>query len=191
MAEDKQKINSMLLFEIIGRPPEHLAATLNGIISQIDTENGTKVRSKKIAEPKKLDQKTGISNTQGGEFKIEESEFYSSFAEVELETENIETLVMLMFKYMPAHVEILSPENIRMSNGGWSEILSELIRRLHGYDEVARVMQVEKSVLENQLRALLNKNKVEVHPIDNSQEKGKKKAKSKTTPKSKTNSKKK
>ncbi len=153
MANEKPKMKAMLLFEIIGRPPEHLTEALKGIIMQMGSENGIKVKENKIAEPKKMEQKTGMTTPEGG---IQENEFYSSFAEVEIEADDLLSLTTLMFKYMPAHVEIISPENITLSNGNWSEILSELIRRLHGYDEVARVLQVEKTVLENKLRSLIN-----------------------------------
>jgi len=37
-------------------------------------------------------------------------------------------------------------------------ILNELTRRLHGYDEVARVIQIEKNILEKKLREILSKN---------------------------------
>ncbi|MBU2053251.1 MAG: hypothetical protein KJ721_03335, partial [Nanoarchaeota archaeon] len=64
-------------------------------------------------------------------------------------------LVILLFKYMPAHIEIVSPELIALTNNGWGDILNELARRLHGYDEIARVMQVERTMLENRLKEVL------------------------------------
>jgi len=33
--------------------------------------------------------------------------------------------------------------------------LNELTRRLHGYDEIARIIQVEKNALEKKLKAVL------------------------------------
>ena len=73
---------------------------------------------------------------------------------MEIEADKIETIAMIMFKYMPANVEIVSPEKITLSNLSWGEVLSELIRKLHAYDEVARVIQVEKAILEKKLAAL-------------------------------------
>jgi len=64
-----------------------------------------------------------------------------------------------MFKYMPANVEVMEPELIALSNNGWSDILSELTRRLHGYDEVARVLQVKNEQLEQKLKELTPKEK--------------------------------
>ena len=140
--EETKGINVVLIFEVIGRPPEHLTETLNGIIKKIGEEKGVEVRNQKVNEPVLMK---------------EQKDFYTSFAEVEVEVEQIMYLAMLMFKYMPAHIEIVSPEMISLTNNGWGEILSELTRRLHGYDEVARVIQTEKTILERKLKELMDK----------------------------------
>jgi hypothetical protein len=142
-ADDETKgIGAMLIIEVIGKPPEHLTETLNEIIEKIGEEKDVEVVSKNLKEPVLMkDQK----------------DFYTSFAEVEIKVEEIVILAGLMFKYMPAHVEVISPELIALTNNGWTEILSELVRRLHGYDEVARILQVEKGVLEKKLRELMPK----------------------------------
>ena len=142
----KKKILSTLIFEIIGKPPEYLIETLEDIIKQMNEEKGVKVINKKINEPIVMQ---------------ENKEFYTTFAEVDLEVEEISQLAIIMFKYMPAHVEVLSPELIALSNGGWSDILTELTTRLHGYEEVTRIATYEKSILEKKLRGLLGPNQEE------------------------------
>jgi|TARA_Y100000310_G_scaffold319661_1_gene375202 hypothetical protein len=137
--EETKDIKANLIIEIIGKPAEHLVATLEDIIKQIDGEKGVKVVNKKIKEPVAFEKQKG---------------FFTTFAEIEIEVEDILILNILMFKYMPAHVEIISPELIILSNNGWNDILNELTRRLHGYDEVARVIQTEKRILENKLRQI-------------------------------------
>ncbi len=134
-------IRVMLIIEVIGRPPEHLIETLENIIKRIGEEKGVVVKSKKINEPKLMKDK---------------KDFYSSFAEIEVEVEEILYLAVLMFKYMPAHVEIIEPELIALTNNGWNDIFNELTRRLHGYDEVARILQLERAILEKKLREVLS-----------------------------------
>lgn len=134
-------IRAMLILEIIGRPPEHLTKTLEELIKKIDEEKGSVVKAKTIKEPVLMkDQK----------------DFYTSFAEIEVEVEEIANLAILMFKYMPAHIEILSPELIALTNNGWSDILSELTRRLHGYDEVARVLRLQNNQMQEKLKKLMD-----------------------------------
>jgi len=146
---NEENIRAMIVLEIIGKPAEHLTETLEDLIKKIDEEKGVQVKSKKINEPIIIkDKKTGKDNEHG---------FYTTFAEVEVEVEEILLLAILMFKYMPAHIEIIEPELIALTNSGWSDILSELTRRLHGYDEIARVLQVEKDILEKKLREILDK----------------------------------
>jgi len=106
---ETKNIRVMMVIEVIGRPPEHLTETLNNIIKQIDEEKGVDVKEKKMGAPVLMkDQK----------------DFYTSFAEIEIEVEEILDLAMLMFKYMPAHVEIISPELIALKNNGCNEIFN-------------------------------------------------------------------
>lgn len=137
-------IRAILIIEVMGRPPEHLTETLENMIKQIDGEKGIRVVEKKIHEPVEIKDK---------------KDFYTNFAEIEVETEQILHVSLLMFKYMPAHIEILSPELIALTNNGWNEIINELARRLHQYDEIARVIQVEKAILEKKLKEILGSNK--------------------------------
>ena len=137
-------IGAAFIIDVIGKPPKHLTDTLENMIKDIDKEKGVKVVSKKINKPTLMkDQK----------------DFYTAFAEIEIEAEEIFDIVILMFKYMPAHIEILTPELIALTNNGWNEILNEVARRLHGYDEIARIAQTEKVILEQKLREVLENKK--------------------------------
>ena len=139
--EETKGIAVMMIFEVIGRPPEHLTKTLNDLIGKISEEKGVSIKEKKISSPTLMkDQK----------------DFYMSFAEIEVEVEEILSVAILLFKYMPAHIEIIYPELIALTNNGWNDILNELARRLHGYDEVARVISVERNILEKKLREVMD-----------------------------------
>lgn len=142
--KDTKNIEATMIIEVLGRPPEHLVETLNNIINSIDKENGVKVLSKKINEPVLLKDR---------------NDFYTSFAEIDVKVNHITHIAMLVFKYMPAHIEIVYPEFIALQNASWNEVFNELARKLHGYDEVARIIQVEKKILENKLREVMEKQK--------------------------------
>lgn len=135
-------IRAELIIEVIGKPANHLTETLNKIIEEIDKEKGVRVLKKKVHEPKQIK---------------DQQEFFSDFAEIEIEVEDILYIMIIMFKYMPANIEIISPEVIALTNNGWNDIFNELARRLHGYDEVARILQIEKDILEKRLREVLEK----------------------------------
>jgi hypothetical protein len=133
------KIRAMIVLEILGRPPEFLTENLNDLIKKIGEEKGVKIKETKINPPILMK---------------EQKDFYTSFAEIELETDNLLYLAILMFKYMPAYIEIISPENISLKNSEVNDIFNELARRLHGYEEIARILQTEKGILEKKLREL-------------------------------------
>jgi len=142
--QETKGIRSTIILEIIGKPPEHLIETLEELMKKISEEKGVQVLGKKINEPILMK---------------DSKEFYTTFAEVDIEVEDILYLAIVMFKYMPAHVEVVEPELIALTNNGWTDILSELTRRLHGYDEVARVIQIQNAQMQKKLRELLPKNK--------------------------------
>jgi hypothetical protein len=154
-SDEKQKIKAIIMLEVIGKPPEHLVDALEDLIKNLDEEKGVEVQKKDIKKPRPMEKKIGIT-TPEGETKSQ-SEFYTTFAEVEIELEEISLLAYLMFKYMPAHIEIISPALVSLTNNGWNELFNELSRRLHGYNEVARVLQVEKDILERKLKVLMGK----------------------------------
>lgn len=160
MSSDDKKINAVFILEVLGRPKEFLVETLEDLIKKIDEERGVKVKNKKINEPVLIkDQK----------------DFYTSFAEIEVETGSLMQVMILVFKYMPAHVEITSPQNVTLTNTDFDDVLNELTMRLHGYEELARIMQNEKTILENKLREVINIKKESKVDEENKKQKGKKK----------------
>ena len=140
MSLNNQKISVMMIFEVVGRPPEHLTETLNDIIEKINNEEGVNVTERKINEP------VLMKNQQ---------DFYTNFAEINLEIKDISLLSALSFKYMPAHIEIVEPENFSIANNEWNGLFNEIMRKLHTYDEVARNIQMEKQILERKLKSLM------------------------------------
>ena len=140
--EGETSIQAALIFEVLGKPPEHLTETLQSLIKKVGEEKGIKVTSSKIHDPKEIEENKG---------------FFTTFSEVEVEVENVINLIVVMFKYMPSHIEILYPEKIQITNQTLSDFMSGIIGRLHQYDEVARVLQNEKTILESKLKDILGK----------------------------------
>ena len=130
-----EKIKLMVIVEMMGKPPEHLIQTLSSHVDKMKEEKGIKVIGKKISEPK----------------KIENSDLFSTFAEVELEISDIEQLMMILFRYMPSHIEIIEPESIRINNFDLNTLCNEITRRLHDYDTIAKTIGYENQILQKKL----------------------------------------
>ena len=132
-------ITAVLIVEVLGKPPEHLTEALKEIAEKMGTIAGIEVTDATYNTPAPV---------------AKQPELYTAFAEIEVALESVNHLVTLMFNFMPAHVEILTPEKLTMNNNSWNDILNELGRRLHQYDGLAKMLQMEKKVLEDKVRAL-------------------------------------
>jgi len=142
MTKETKGIRAVLILEIIGKPSEHLVKTLEEIIEKINSEKGVVVEEKKIKKPVLMK---------------DSKEFYTTFGEVEVDVETISQLTNLIFKYMPAHIEVIEPELIALTNNGWSEILTEITQKLHRYDEIARILEMQNSQMQQKLKGLEKK----------------------------------
>lgn len=160
-----EKINAILIMEVLGKPKEYLKEILEGIVDKISKIEEVKIVNKKIAEPKELENNKDL---------------YTSFAEVEIETDMIR-LMSIVFNFMPSHVEIVTPENLRITNSDMNMFFNELAKRLHQYDEIAKTVLMERA----QMAEMIKQGKIKIESEKNieeiiSPEKVKKKKKSRT-----------
>lgn len=133
------EIEFSMIIEMMGRPVDYLKNTIEQMMLVIEKEQGIKLVSKKVHEPKKLEDKNMAQ------------ELFTTFAEVRVKAE-MAKMFYIVSKYMPSHIEIISPENVKMSNSEFSSLLTEFAVRLHRYDEIAKGALIKNQILENQLR---------------------------------------
>lgn len=132
-----EKMKVSVVLEILGRPAEHIKETLTTLVLRMGAEKGMKIIDKTIHEPVSAkDSKT----------------LFTTFAEVDLELDSIESYFTLIFSYMPAHIEIISPENISINNSDLNGLAGILTQRLHQYDSIAKQMLNEKQFLLEKLK---------------------------------------
>lgn len=132
-----EKVRSIVILEIMGKPDNYVRESAEALVKQAGQEKGIKIENSKIADMKKLD--NGL---------------FSTFAEIELTAENLLSLIDFMFRYMPAHVEIIEPANIALESFDLNSILNGLIIKLHRYDELTKILAIEKDILIRQLTEL-------------------------------------
>ena len=165
-----EEIRAMFIFEVLGRPPEHIKKGLGDFIDKLGENKGVCIINKKVHEPKPVERKD-----KNGETKIIEN-FFSTFAEVELKVEDLNLIFQIVLNMLPSHVEIIEPEELRLKNFDLSGALSELTIKLHKYDEVAKAIILEKNNLVRKIQELEKKikelesnkgNKIEVEDKGN------------------------
>jgi hypothetical protein len=138
------KIKARFIFEMLGKPPEFLKENLENHVKSLENEN-VKILSKKIHEPKLLKNE-----------KSEANSLYTSFAEVELEIDNLNLVFAIVIRMLPSHIEIVEPSELDLKNFDLSAILSDLAIKIHKYDEVAKVLMMERDGFAMQLNKIRN-----------------------------------
>jgi len=127
-----EKIRATMIFEILGRPAEHIKTALASLVDKIGAEKGIKVIEKTIHEPTEVK---------------ESKDLYTTFAEVSVEFDSLANYFGTIFTYMPANIEIISPVKFDISNLDLNELGNKLIARLHEYDSITKKFIYERNFL--------------------------------------------
>ncbi len=132
------EIKALFIFEIMGRPPEHIKNTLGELVDKLGEQKGIKIIRKEVHEPKPVE-KEGSTN------------LFTTFAEVELIADNLSLIFDIALNMLPSHVEILSPKELEFKNFDLSSVVSNLCVKIHKYDEISKISLMEKNALVAQL----------------------------------------
>lgn len=132
-----EKISATLVLEILGRPAEHIKQALSGLVDKLGSEKGIKVTEKTLHEPVEI---------------AESKDLFTTFAEVSVEFDSLENYFGIIFVYMPAHVEIISPTNFTITNAELNELGNKILARLHDYDAITKKILYEKNFILGKLK---------------------------------------
>jgi hypothetical protein len=148
------KIRALFIFEILGKPPEHIKISLEKMIDELAKQKGLEIVRREIHEPKIIDNKDDKNENK-------ENSLYSTFAEVEVVASDLKLIMAIVLNMLPSHVEILEPTDFVIKNFDLSSLMTELTLKMHKYDEIAKVLILER----NNLLKRLNENDKMVREI--------------------------
>jgi|SRR3989344_927709 len=132
-----EKIQAIMILEILGKPADYVSGSLNELVNRLGKEKGVKILNKQFHEP----------------LSVKESkELFTTFAELEIEFETIEMYLAVLFAYMPAHVEVVSPENLALPAAYFNDLGNKIIQRMHNYDAITKKTLYENQILLDKLR---------------------------------------
>ena len=123
-----QKLHTLMILEILGKPAEHVFESLNQLVDKLDSERGVKITKREIRDP------LPVENSK---------ELFTTFAELEVEFETLDIYLAVLFAYMPAHVEIISPENMTVTNTYLNDLGNKVIQRMHNYDAITKKLYLK------------------------------------------------
>jgi len=131
-----------MIIEIAGRPPEHIKEALKTHILQFKEYKEVTLMSESFSDPKKIDGS---------------HDMYTCFSEVEFEVESFSRLMDIVFDFMPASIEILNPSQLEINVSDATSFLNTLAGRLHKYDELTGIAQIQAKQLAEKLKEIYEK----------------------------------
>jgi hypothetical protein len=147
MEEQETRIVFRAVIEVLGKPKEHVEASIKKFLENLRNDEKYKVIKDELAEIKK------------------QEDMWAIFAELELTTEKIENLTNFCFEYMPSVIEVVEPKEIKLADSDFSQFLNDLQAKLHQVDMVAKHVKMENDflkrgstdLLKNYITVLLSK----------------------------------
>jgi hypothetical protein len=132
-------IQAKALLQMMGTPKDHVTDTFSQFIEQI-----------------KQDIKFTCTDIFVGETTaVEESELFSTFAEVSFTAKTEQHLFDFCFTYMPASIEIQEPEIFKLQAPHISGLLTDMLGRIHQADMVAKEANALHTTLSHNLRIMI------------------------------------
>jgi hypothetical protein len=127
---DEGYLRTNVIFEIVGKPKEHIENTLKAYIENIKQEEKIHTIKEEYEEADEMEE--GI---------------FSTVAEIEMLLPNIEKLTWLCINFSPASVEILEPDSKTISQKEMGDWLNDLLSRLHEIGMVQKNLKGQYDIL--------------------------------------------
>jgi len=128
---EKGQILCSTIVEILGKPKEHLKKTFDGYLKTIREDADLHVVKMYKAPLKKKDK----------------TDFYTTFAEIELWFRDHRKIIEFCLDYMPSSIEVIEPEHIVYRASDFSDFLTDLQGRLHQLDMAVKTLKAENGLL--------------------------------------------
>lgn len=130
MAEET-KMRAKAMVEILGSPKEHVEEAMKTVMEK--AKGSFNVISYNIYEAQEI---------QG---------LWSTFADIDLNFKDIDQLVGFCFEYMPSSIEITEPLNIGMKCVDLSNMMNDLLAKIHRYDMAVKNLNAENVLLKRKI----------------------------------------
>lgn len=131
-------IRAIVAFEVAGRPKEHVAESLTQYLANI-----------------RKDSRIAILQEEREEVTEHEDGMFSTFAEVEMVVQDLETFTWLCMNFSPASIEILEPDSITVETRDLTNWLNDLLAKLHEVGTDYRAQKASKEHLTVAMNALI------------------------------------
>ncbi|MFH1637047.1 MAG: hypothetical protein ABIB71_01325 [Candidatus Woesearchaeota archaeon] len=152
-----QKVTARILVEVIGGPKEYVEKTLGEVVKKLKAEKKIRILTEKSFEAKtisgeELEKLAASMQRKTDDVKAMENKLFSAFAEVELEVDKLKHLMDICFDYAPSTVEILEPAGMDIDCNDITEMLNDLLAKIHRYTYVIKAQQAQLLAVQEYLK---------------------------------------
>lgn len=130
-----EKLTARFIIEVMGKPEKIVIETLKKTVSFL--KERYKVISEDYSEPE----------------KVEKTDLFSTFVELEFEAKNFEELFLAVIDFGPTVVEIIEPSEIKVTDTELQAALTELVRKVHQVSKGMRALKIENLKLKKKFNA--------------------------------------
>lgn len=129
-----KNIVARITLEVLGGPKEHIEQTLLDAINKLNEEKQMKILKKEIYDCQQM-----------------ENKLWSTFADIELETEHLKKLLDVCYDYMPSTIEILEPAGMEVDCNDFADLLNDFLAKMHKHNMVLSKLKTENIFLVKEL----------------------------------------
>jgi hypothetical protein len=142
-------VHFQTIFEMAGKPKAHVEETFKAYIESIKKDHVYHVLQDDMAE---------FVEVEGSE------SLFSSFCEMEVVVKDSSQVIDFIFKYMPASLEVIEPQEFKLGATEATGMFNDLIAKLHQFDMHAKdanqkllvFANTNQSLAENLILLVLN-----------------------------------
>jgi len=130
-------LHCKIMLEILGAPQKHVEDTLNLVLKRLREEKDVYVlvESPQPAKP--------------------HENLFSAFAESDILFKDFQTLVRIIFDYMPSSIDIIKPNNFKLPSIEVASFVNDIIAALHNIDYKLKDARASNVLLEKNSANLL------------------------------------
>ena len=134
---EKGYLRVNVIFEIAGKPKEHVENSLKAYIENIKQDEEIKILNEDYEPAEEMDE--GV---------------FGAVAELEMLFENIEKLNWLCINFSPASIEIIEPDKLTVTQKEIGDWLNDLLSRLHEIGMVQKNLKGQHDILVKNFNAM-------------------------------------
>ncbi len=140
--EIKEKINQgflriRVLFEIIGKPKEHIEKTMKAYLENIATDDRLHILESEVEPAEEL-----------------EEEMFGVVGEMELLVEGIDIISWLAINFSPASIELIEPEKLLLEQKEITHWVNDYLAKLHEVGVIQKSMKSQEEGLIRNFNAM-------------------------------------